>query len=225
MPENEQLVKKKLEKPPLQAHQDVVGRDTEGGTKKSIAPFLLVLVATVLGIWATFSFVSLKPNFESVDGPENFEEFVAAELEDKCATPEDYTDDEWIEHMSHHQDRYSGCLEVLEQGDDVGYKNISPKELASMLEFKNFELIDTHIPEQLHIPQTDAFIPFNEIVDRRSELPDNKNETIVLYCRSGNMSETAAEELIGLGYKNVYNLSGGVNAWKAGGYSVEDTSL
>ena len=117
------------------------------------------------------------------------------------------------------------CLQAVEKGDDASYKNITPEELASMLEFKNFKLIDTHIPEQSHIPKTDAFIPFNEITDLVSELPENKNEAIVLYCRSGNMSETAAEELIELGYKNVYNLSGGVNAWKSNGYNVEDISL
>ena len=191
---------------------------------------IIIAVLIILGaggvFWAVSSFFTGDKNQSKLDNStENYNSALQAELSDKCKTPEDYTDEEWIDHMSHHPDRYSECLQVLEQGDEIGYKNIVPEELASMLEFKNFQLIDTHIPEQQHIPQTDAFIPFNEIVDRASELPEDKNETIVLYCRSGDMSETAAEELIELGYKNVYNLSGGVNDWKASGYSVEDISL
>ncbi|MFH1391006.1 MAG: hypothetical protein ABIH20_01710 [Candidatus Diapherotrites archaeon] len=41
---------------------------------------------------------------------ENYQEFVSAELADKCAVPEGYTEEKWKEHMSHHPDRYEGCL-------------------------------------------------------------------------------------------------------------------
>jgi len=33
-----------------------------------------------------------------------------AELQDKCQTPAGYTDEEWLEHMGHHPDRYVECL-------------------------------------------------------------------------------------------------------------------
>lgn len=41
---------------------------------------------------------------------ENYQEFVSAELADKCAVPDGYTEEKWREHMSHHPDRYEGCL-------------------------------------------------------------------------------------------------------------------
>lgn len=41
---------------------------------------------------------------------ENYEEFISAELEDKCAVPEGYTEEDWKTHMSHHPERYEGCL-------------------------------------------------------------------------------------------------------------------
>jgi rhodanese-related sulfurtransferase len=101
----------------------------------------------------------------------------------------------------------------------ASYINIQPEELNNYLkEDKDIYLLDVHIPEQPHIIGTDAFIPFNEIQNNIEKLPEDKNTEIVVYCRSGSMSETASEELIELGYTNVKNLSGGLNAWKAEGY-------
>jgi hypothetical protein len=40
----------------------------------------------------------------------NYEKFVSAELSDKCAVPPGYTEEDWKTHMSHHPDRYEGCL-------------------------------------------------------------------------------------------------------------------
>jgi rhodanese-related sulfurtransferase len=61
-----------------------------------------------------------------------------------------------------------------------------------MLTKKDFFLVDTHIPEQEHINKTDTFIPYNEIEKNLTKLPKDKNEKIVLYCRSGSMSRAAA---------------------------------
>ncbi len=104
------------------------------------------------------------------------------------------------------------------KSETIAYKNITPYQLNQMMKNKDFELIDVHIPEQKHIKGTDKFIPYNEISSRIDELPQDKNRKIVLYCRSGSMSRVAAEELVKMGYTNVYNLDGGINAWKAQGY-------
>ena len=53
------------------------------------------------------------------------------------------------------------------------------------------------------------------------ELPA-RDETSVLYCRSGGMSAMAAEELVEAGYTNVLELDGGFNAWKAEGHELGD---
>jgi len=107
----------------------------------------------------------------------------------------------------------------LQPAAQQSYVNINSDELKSYLdEGKDIYLLDVHIPEQTHIKGTDDFIPYTEIENYQSRLPKDKNTEIVVYCRSGNMSETASETLINLGYKNVKNLSGGINAWKANGY-------
>ena len=100
-----------------------------------------------------------------------------------------------------------------------GYTDITVEQLAEMLENKDFVLVNTHIPYEGEIPQTDLFVSFNEIADHLDELP-GKGEKIVLYCRSGSMSTTAAETLVSLGYTNVFEVDGGMRAWEAAGYEL-----
>ena len=99
---------------------------------------------------------------------------------------------------------------------NVDYQDISVTQLNEMLKSKDFVLVDVHIPEQVHIPQTDKFIAYNEI-DRLVEALPDKKQKIVFYCRSGSMSAYAAEKLSELGYQNLFNLAGGMNAWQAAG--------
>jgi len=65
-----------------------------------------------------------------------------------------------------------------------------------------------------------TLIPHDEISERTDELPDDKSTTILLYCRSGNRSQAAAETLLDLGYTDVRDLEPGINGWKSAGYPV-----
>jgi rhodanese-related sulfurtransferase len=100
-----------------------------------------------------------------------------------------------------------------------GYTDVTAEQLAEMLKNKDFVLVNTHIPYEGEIPQTDLFVSFDEIADHLDELP-GKGEKIVLYCRSGSMSTTAAETLVSLGYTNVFEVDGGMRAWEAAGYEL-----
>lgn len=93
------------------------------------------------------------------------------------------------------------------------YQNVNPGEFNELLSDEEVFVIDVHIPEQEHIDGTDAIIPYNEIEDYAGDLPKNKNTKIAVYCRSGSMSAESSQKLIDLGYKNVYNLEGGRNAY------------
>ena len=59
-----------------------------------------------------------------------------------------------------------------------------------------------------------VLIPHSDLEDRSDELPDDNEELILLYCRSGNRSQEAAETLIDLGYTNIIELATGINGWK-----------
>jgi rhodanese-related sulfurtransferase len=104
-----------------------------------------------------------------------------------------------------------------------GYADITVEQLAELMEdgSEDLILVNTHIPFEGDIPGTDLFMPFDQVPDYVDALPD-KEARIVLYCRSGNMSTSAAEELVEMGYSNVLELDGGFNAWKAAGYELVD---
>lgn len=104
------------------------------------------------------------------------------------------------------------------------YKNITPAELDVMLLNKDFVLINVHIPFAGNIQDTDLSIPYDQISapDYLNQLPADKEVKIVLYCRSGHMSESAATVLVLLGYTNIWNLDGGMVDWERAGFEMEN---
>lgn len=103
------------------------------------------------------------------------------------------------------------------------YTRISPDELDAMLKDKDFVFINVHIPFAGNIADTDLAIPYDEITEGSylAQLPGDKNAKIVLYCRSGRMSQIATEALVKLGYTNVLDLAGGMVEWEQAGYEIE----
>ena len=97
-----------------------------------------------------------------------------------------------------------------------GYSQVDAEMLMKEMPMKDFNLINVHIPYEGDIPGTDASIPYNMIGDFMDQYPD-KEQTLVLYCKSGPMSASAAKELAALGYTNIIELKGGFNAWKRAG--------
>ncbi len=100
------------------------------------------------------------------------------------------------------------------------YTDVSADELHTMLTAKDFTFVNVHIPFDGDIPDTDISIPFDQIETHQDLLPADKDAKIVIYCRSGSMSGVSAQTLVDLGYTNVWNLSGGFNAWKSAGFNL-----
>lgn len=96
----------------------------------------------------------------------------------------------------------------------AGVQLVNPTEFSELVKKSERFLVDVHIPEQTHIPGTDALIPYNEISENLNQLPKDKSTLILVYCRSGSMSKPASQEIAKLGYTNVYDLDGGINAYR-----------
>ena len=104
--------------------------------------------------------------------------------------------------------------------DGKSYRVIIVTQLKSMLDNKNFLLVNVHIPYEGEIRGTDLFVPYNEIEQNLSKLPADKGAKIVVYCRSGMMSSVAARTLTRLGYTNIRDVDGGMVVWEKEGYQL-----
>ena len=122
----------------------------------------------------------------------------------------------------------AGCQSKPVTGETVtavggSYQNIAPTELNTMLKTKDFVFVNVHIPFAGNITGTDSSIPYDQInaSENLSQLPADKSAKIILYCRSGRMSAITAERLVALGYTNIWNLAGGMDAWEQAGFDLE----
>ena len=98
---------------------------------------------------------------------------------------------------------------------DAAYRQISSEEAMAMMEAESgYIILDVRTPEEFasgHIPGA-INVP-NETIGSAQipELPD-KNQLILIYCRSGNRSKQASEKLVLQGYTNIVEF-GGISAW------------
>ena len=109
-----------------------------------------------------------------------------------------------------------GCVGCSGSGS-ASYEQISGAEAKALMDSGESGYIILDVREQYeydegHIPGA-ILIPYGEIADRaEKELPD-KDQLILVYCRSGRRSKIAAEELVKLGYTNVKEF-GGIIDWE-----------
>ena len=107
----------------------------------------------------------------------------------------------------------SGCAAQVQK--EQSYRQINMDEAIAMMEAESdYIILDVRTPEEFsekHIPG--AINIANETIGSEEipELPD-KEQLILVYCRSGNRSKQAAETLGALGYTNIV-VFGGINDW------------
>ena len=108
-----------------------------------------------------------------------------------------------------------GCV-GCSNGGSATYEQISGAEAKALMDNESgYIIIDARTQEEYdegHIPGA-ILMPEYEIADRaEKELPD-KDQLILVYCRSGRRSKIASEELVKLGYTNVKEF-GGIIDWE-----------
>ena len=95
------------------------------------------------------------------------------------------------------------------------YEQITAVQAKTIMDTeKDYIIIDARTEEEFaegHIEDA-IMIPEYEIKDRAEKELPNKDELILVYCRSGRRSKIASEELVKLGYTNVKEF-GGIIDW------------
>ena len=105
----------------------------------------------------------------------------------------------------------SGCAAQVQK--EQSYRQINMDEAIAMMEAENdYIILDVRTPEEFsekHIPG--AINVANETIGSKEipELPD-KDQLILVYCRSGNRSKQASEKLVALGYTNIVEFGGSI---------------
>ena len=108
-------------------------------------------------------------------------------------------------------------MTTMSDGANEQIPELSPTELSGKLEKgEPLALVDVREPHEKEIadlPEVGQLrIPLGHLLDRVAEL--DRDEPLVLYCRSGSRSGWATQELLARGFDNVWNLKGGLLAWK-----------
>jgi rhodanese-related sulfurtransferase len=92
---------------------------------------------------------------------------------------------------------------------------MSPRELAEELSksASSLVLLDVREPDERAIALIDPsiHIPMNEVPARHEQLPQDR--AIVVYCHHGSRSAMVAAFLETVGFRDVVNLTGGIDAW------------
>ena len=110
----------------------------------------------------------------------------------------------------------AGCTAPRQDDAVITYRQISMDEAVKMMsEETGYIILDVRRPDEFaagHIPKA-INVP-NETIGTADipELPD-KNQLIMVYCRSGRRSKEASEKLVKLGYTNIVEF-GGILDWK-----------
>ena len=105
------------------------------------------------------------------------------------------------------------------------YKKITAEEAQKMMsdDAVILDVRTTQEFEEAHIPNA-ILLSNTDIADKAEMVLTDKEQTILVYCRSGNRSASAARELIAMGYKNVYDF-GGINDWMGEKVSGKSESM
>ena len=114
----------------------------------------------------------------------------------------------------------TACGQNTEKDQGAVYVNITTEEAKQIMDNEEGSIIlDVRTQEEYdegHIPGA-IVISHEEIAEKAEEVLTDKDQLILVYCRSGRRSKIAAEALVELGYTNIKEF-GGISDWP---YEVE----
>ena len=114
----------------------------------------------------------------------------------------------------------TACGQDKENDQGAAYLNITAEEAKQIMDSEEgYIILDVRTQEEYdqgHIPGA-IVISHEEIKEKAEEVLPDKDQLILVYCRSGRRSKIAAEALAALGYTNIKEF-GGIIDWP---YEVE----
>ena len=114
----------------------------------------------------------------------------------------------------------TACTPIKENDREVTYMNITAEEAKRIMDTEEgYIILDVREQDEYdagHIPGA-ILIPYTQIEERANEMLPDKEQLILVYCRSGRRSKIAADALAELGYTNIKEF-GGILDWP---YEVE----
>lgn len=114
----------------------------------------------------------------------------------------------------------AGCGQEKEKDREAVYMNITAQEAKVIMDSQeDYTILDVRTQEEYdqgHIPGA-ILIPDYEIEEKAEQVLRDKDQLLLVYCRSGRRSKLAAEALVALGYTNIKEF-GGIIDWP---YEVE----
>ena len=109
----------------------------------------------------------------------------------------------------------TACGQDKENMQEAVYVNITAAEAKEIMDTQEgYVILDARTQEEYdegHIPGA-ILIPYDEILEKAEDVLTDKNQLILVYCRSGRRSKLAAEDLVKLGYTNIKEF-GGIIDW------------
>ena len=109
----------------------------------------------------------------------------------------------------------TACGHTKENDQEAVYMNITAQEAKEIMDAEEgYIILDVRTQaeyDEKHIPGA-VLIPDYEIKERAEEELTDKDQLILVYCRSGRRSKLAAEALVELGYTNIKEF-GGIIDW------------
>jgi rhodanese-related sulfurtransferase len=114
----------------------------------------------------------------------------------------------------------AGCTLFSGTGERITYKKITAMEAKKMMDEKSgYIILDVRTKDEYkggHIPGA-VLLPNESIGKETIDILPDKDQIILIYCRSGRRSKEAAVKLVNLGYTNIYEF-GGIIDWT---YDIE----
>ena len=109
----------------------------------------------------------------------------------------------------------AGCGQEKEKDREAVYMNITAQEAKVIMDSQeDYTILDVRTQEEYdqgHIPGA-ILIPDYEIEEKAEQVLQDKDQLLLVYCRSGRRSKLAAEALVALGYTNIKEF-GGIIDW------------